>query len=81
MAPAFELPLTSLEGYVPAGNFISLPTMGSDPDFGVPRVLSTFPYPLTLIPCLILPCLNISFHILFFFTAGVLAFLCIQTSD
>jgi hypothetical protein len=32
MAPAFEL-LTSLEGYVPAANFISL---GSDPDFGVP---------------------------------------------
>ena len=41
MAPAFELPLTSLEGYVPtanyiAPNYIALPTMGSDPGFGVP---------------------------------------------
>jgi hypothetical protein len=35
MAPAVQLPLTSLEGYVPAVNFISLPTMGY-PDFGVP---------------------------------------------
>ena len=31
MAPAVQLPLTSLEGYVPAVDF--LPPMGSGPDF------------------------------------------------
>jgi hypothetical protein len=36
MAPAFELPLTSLEGYVPASYL--LPLMGSDPDFCVPAL-------------------------------------------
>ena len=38
MAPAVQLPLTSLEGYVPAADF--LPSMGSGPDFdfGVPSL-------------------------------------------
>jgi hypothetical protein len=42
-APAFELPLTSLEDYAPVANYIAMPTMGSDPDFGVPS--SDLPIP------------------------------------
>ena len=92
MAPAFELPLASLEGYIPAANYmapnsIAPPTMGSDPDFGVPS--SDLPIPSNT-DSLIDPSVFEYFlsHFLFssrrrpdFPCPGVLAFLCFSTPD